>query len=509
MTPPETTPQGDAEIDRPATASNRMGHDKSATSEGKSATSEAKSATGDVPSATSNSMWGGRFADGPAAIMEEINASIDFDRVLAAQDIRGSKAHAGMLVAQGILSEEDGQAIADGLDRIGAEIAAGDFVFSRALEDIHMNVEARLKDLVGDAAGRLHTARSRNDQVATDFRLWVREALDAIEAGLADVQRAMVDKAEAHADTVMPGFTHLQTAQPVTFGHHMLAYVEMLDRDRSRMRDASARLNLSPLGSAALAGTPYPIDREMTARALGFDGPTRNSLDAVSDRDFALEALSSASICAMHLSRLAEEIVVWCSAPFGFVKLSDAYTTGSSIMPQKRNPDAAELVRAKVGRIAGAFQTLMMVMKGLPLAYSKDMQEDKEPVFDALPALQLCIAATAGMVRDLQPNAARMKAAAGEGYSTATDLADWLVRALGMPFRRAHHVTGRIVAEAEARGAKLHELPLDAMQAIDADITEDVLSVLSVEASVASRTSFGGTAPDNVRAQVAFWRERL
>ncbi len=461
------------------------------------------------PAGARQKMWGGRFAAGPAAIMEEINASIDFDKRLAAQDIRGSKAHAAMLVAQGILSDEDGAAIQAGLDQIGADIAAGDFTFSRSLEDIHMNVESRLAELVGDAAGRLHTARSRNDQVATDFKLWVREALDAIEAGLADVQAAMVDVADAHADTVLPGFTHLQTAQPVTFGHHMLAYVEMLDRDRGRCRDARARMNLSPLGSAALAGTPYPIDRHRTAEALGFDGPTRNSLDAVSDRDFALEALAAASICAMHLSRLAEEIVIWCSAPFSFIKLTDAYTTGSSIMPQKRNPDAAELVRAKVGRIAGAFQTLMMVMKGLPLAYSKDMQEDKEPVFDALPALQLCIAATAGMVRDLTPNAEAMKTAAGGGFSTATDLADWLVRALDMPFRRAHHVTGRIVAEAETRGCKLDELPLDAMQAIDPDITAEVLDVLSVEASVASRTSFGGTAPDNVRAQVAFWRERL
>ena len=456
-----------------------------------------------------NSMWGGRFAAGPAAIMQEINASIDFDKLLAEQDIRGSKAHADMLVAQGILTKEDGEAIRSGLDQIAADIAAGDFAFSRELEDIHMNVEARLGELIGDAAGRLHTARSRNDQVATDFKLWVREALGAIERGLADVQAAMVEKAEAHAATVMPGFTHLQTAQPVTFGHHMLAYVEMLDRDRGRMRDAAARLNLSPLGSAALAGTPYPIDRHRTAEALGFDGPTRNSLDAVSDRDFALEALAAASICAVHLSRLAEEIVVWCSAPFGFVTLSDAFTTGSSIMPQKRNPDAAELVRAKVGRIAGAFQTLLMVMKGLPLAYSKDMQEDKEPAFDALPALQLAIAATAGMVRDLEPNVDRMRAAASGGYSTATDLADWLVRTLDMPFRRAHHVTGRIVAEAEARGCRLDELPLEAMQAIDAHITADVLDVLSVEASVASRTSFGGTAPENVRAQVAYWRKRL
>jgi argininosuccinate lyase len=456
-----------------------------------------------------NRMWGGRFAAAPDAIMAEINASIDFDKALYRQDIAGSKAHVAMLADRGIIAADDAAAIAKGLAAVLAEIEAGDFVFSRALEDIHMNVEARLAELVGPAAGRLHTARSRNDQVATDFRLWVRDALDTLDAGLKDLQRALVEKAAAHAATVMPGFTHLQTAQPVTFGHHLLAYVEMLARDRGRVADARRRLNECPLGSAALAGTSFPIDRHATAAALGFDRPTANSLDAVSDRDFALEALSVSSIAAVHLSRLAEEIVVWCSAPFSFVALSDRFTTGSSIMPQKRNPDAAELVRAKVGRILGAFTTLTVVMKGLPLAYSKDMQEDKEPTFDALANLSLAIAATAGMIRDLEPNKKAMRKAAGASYATATDLADWLVRVLGLPFREAHHVTGRIVAAAAAADVSLDRLPLAAMQAIEPRIGEEVRKVLTVDSSVRSRTSYGGTAPANVRRQAAAWTRRL
>ncbi|HWL03317.1 MAG TPA: argininosuccinate lyase [Xanthobacteraceae bacterium] len=457
----------------------------------------------------SNKMWGGRFASGPDAIMEEINASIGFDRHLYRQDITASKAHAAMLAKQGIITADDAQAIAQGLDTILSEIEAGNFTFSRALEDIHMNVESRLRDLIGPAAGRLHTGRSRNDQVATDFRLWVRDTIDQLDAALADYQRALADKALEHAGTVMPGFTHLQTAQPVTFGHHLLAYVEMAARDRGRFRDARARLNELPLGSAALAGTAFPLDRDMTAQALGFDRPTANSLDAVSDRDFVLETLAAASIAAMHLSRFAEEIVIWTSPLVALVALSDKFTTGSSIMPQKRNPDAAELVRAKTGRIIGALNGLLIVMKGLPLAYAKDMQEDKEGAMDALSALSLCIAAMAGMVRDMAPDAAKMKAAAGDGYATATDLADWLVRSLKMPFRDAHHVTGRIVGLAAERGVALHDLPLAAMQEVEPRITEDVRAGLSVEASVASRVSYGGTAPDNVRRQAQGWLERL
>jgi argininosuccinate lyase len=458
---------------------------------------------------TSHKMWGGRFAASPSAIMEEINASIGFDQRLAAQDIEGSKAHARMLARTGIIGEEDAERIISGLDTIAGEIRDGRFTFSRALEDIHMNVEARLRELIGPAAGRLHTARSRNDQVATDFRLYVRDAVDALDAALADLLRAFAEKALAHAGTVMPGFTHLQTAQPVTFGHHCLAYVEMLARDRGRFADARRRLNESPLGAAALAGTSFPIDREMTAQALRFDRPSANSLDAVSDRDFALETLSAGTILAIHLSRFAEEIVIWCSAPFRFVTLTDAFTTGSSIMPQKRNPDAAELVRAKTGRVLGAFVTLATVLKGLPLAYSKDMQEDKEPVFDALDALALTVAAASGMVRDMQPSGEAMRAQAGAGYSTATDLADWLVRSLSLPFRDAHHVTGSVVKEAERRGVPLDALPLDALQAIEPRITQDVYSVLSVESSVASRRSFGGTAPENVEAQARAWLDRL
>ncbi|WP_404401654.1 argininosuccinate lyase [Pelagibacterium halotolerans] len=457
----------------------------------------------------SNRMWGGRFASGPDAIMEEINASIGFDKRLYQQDIAGSIAHANMLGAVGILSAEDKDAIVSGLETVRDEIAQGKFTFSRALEDIHMNVESRLKDLIGDAAGRLHTARSRNDQVATDFKLYVRECVDMLTAQIETLQRVLLDKAEAHAGSVMPGFTHLQSAQPVTFGHHMLAYVEMLARDAGRFRDARARLNESPLGSAALAGTSFPIDREMTAQALGFDRPTANSLDAVSDRDFVLETLSAASICAMHLSRFAEELVIWSSAQFGFVTLSDKFSTGSSIMPQKRNPDAAELIRAKIGRIFGAFSSLLMVMKGLPLAYSKDMQEDKEVAFDALDNFSLCLAAMTGMAGDLSVNTDKMAAAAGAGFSTATDLADWLVRVANVPFREAHHITGRAVAAAEAKGCGLDALTIEDFKEIDERITSQVFKVLSVENSVKSRTSFGGTAPENVKAQVAAWRERL
>ena len=457
----------------------------------------------------SNRMWGGRFNQAPDAIMEELNASIDFDKALAAQDIAGSKAHARMLADQGIITTEDAAKIIAGLDTIASEIGEGKFTFSRALEDIHMNIEARLKDLAGDAAGRLHTARSRNDQVATDLRLWVREAIEELDGRLHALLLELATKADAHHDTIMPGFTHLQSAQPVTFGHHLLAYVEMFARDRGRFADARARLNESPLGAAALAGTAFPIDRDNTAAALGFDRPAANSLDAVSDRDFALETLAAASICAMHLSRIAEEIVIWSSAQFHFIALSDRFTTGSSIMPQKRNPDAAELVRAKAGRIIGALNALLIVMKGLPLAYSKDMQEDKEQVFDALPALSLCLAAMAGMVADMEPDRERLKAAAGADYATATDLADWLVREIDLPFRDAHRVTGKIVAVAEQRGLALEALPLADMQAIHPAITKDVFDVLSVEASVASRTSFGGTAPENVRAQARQWLARL
>ncbi|MEZ5909747.1 MAG: argininosuccinate lyase [Hyphomicrobiaceae bacterium] len=454
-------------------------------------------------------MWGGRFKMSPARIMEEINASIAFDQRLAPQDIRGSKAHAAMLAAQGIISREDARKIGQGLDTILSEIERGEFTFSRALEDVHMNVEQRLSELVGEPAGRLHTARSRNDQVATDFRLFVRDWIDGCDAGLAALQLALARKAEAHHATVMPGFTHLQPAQPVTFGHHCLAYVEMLGRDRGRLADARRRLNECPLGSAALAGTSFPIDRHATAAALGFDRPTANSLDGVSDRDFALETLAAATITALHLSRLAEEIVIWMTPQFGFIRLTDRFTTGSSIMPQKRNPDAAELVRAKVGRIAAAFQGLAMVMKGLPLAYSKDMQEDKEAAFDALDSLSLVIAAMSGMIEDLEPDAERMRAAAGRGYANATDLADWLVRTLKLPFREAHHVTGRIVALAEARGLDLEALPLAVMQQADSRITEDVFSVLGLDASVRSRRSYGGTAPQNVRKMARQWLKRL
>jgi len=457
----------------------------------------------------SNKMWGGRFSDKPAAVMAEINTSIDVDRRLFRQDIAASKAHAQMLAKRGIITRQDAKKIAQGLDKILSEIAGGKFRFKRALEDIHMNVEARLAELIGPAAGRLHTARSRNDQVATDFRLWVRDTLDALDAQLADYQRALAQKAQAHAATVMPGFTHLQTAQPVTFGHHLLAYVEMAARDRGRFADARKRLNESPLGAAALAGTSFPLDRAMTAKALGFDRPMANSLDAVSDRDFVLEALAAAAITAVHLSRFAEEIVIWTSPLVGFLKLSDRYTTGSSIMPQKRNPDAAELVRAKAGGIIGALTALLVVMKALPLAYQKDMQEDKAGAMEALDALALCLAAMAGMVRDMKPDTARMARAAGEGYATATDLADWLVRTLKMPFREAHHVTGRIVAAAEAAGVPLERLPLADMRKIEPRIGKAVYEVLSVEKSVASRKSFGGTAAGNVRREAAKWLKRL
>jgi argininosuccinate lyase len=457
----------------------------------------------------SNKMWGGRFSSSPDAIMEAINASIDVDRHLYRQDIAASKAHAAMLAQQGIITADDASKIQSGLDTILSEIEAGKFEFQRALEDVHMNVESRLAELIGAPAGRLHTARSRNDQVATDFRLWVRDTIDALDKELVSFQLALVEKAQDHSDTVMPGLTHLQTAQPVTFGHHLLAYVEMVERDRGRFADARKRLNECPLGSAALAGTSFPLDREMTAKALGFDRPTANSLDAVSDRDFVMETLAAATICAVHLSRLAEEIVIWTSPLTGLMRLSDKFTTGSSIMPQKRNPDAAELVRAKTGRIAGALQTIIVVMKGLPLAYQKDMQEDKEGAMDALSALSLCIAAMTGMVRDIEPEPARMKKAAGEGYATATDLADWLVRTLNIPFRKAHHITGSIVAEAAKAGVPLHRLPLAAMQAVEPGITEEVFTVLSVDRSVASRTSFGGTAPKNVRAQAKKWLKRL
>ena len=454
---------------------------------------------------SANAQWGGRFAAGPSAIMQEINASIGFDRKLWRQDIRGSLAHAAMLAHIGLITGEDEHAIRQGLEGIAQEIEAGHFPFSADLEDIHMNIEARLTDRIGEAGKRLHTARSRNDQVATDFRLWVRDAIDGLSAQIADVMRALAERAAAYAGDVMPGFTHLQTAQPVTFGHHLLAYVEMLDRDRGRLADCRKRLNISPLGSAALAGTSFPIDRHMTAAALGFDGPTRNSLDAVSDRDFALEFLSAAAISAMHLSRFAEEIVIWCSAPYRFIRLSDAFTTGSSIMPQKRNPDAAELVRAKTGRITGSLVGLLTVMKGLPLAYAKDMQEDKEPVFDAAEAWGLSLAAIAGMTRDMTPVLERMRALAGSGFSTATDLADWLVRVLKLPFREAHHITGRLVALAEGKGVDLADLSLAEMQSVHDGITDNVFTVLTVDASVASRVSFGGTSPVNVAREAAQW----
>ncbi len=458
---------------------------------------------------SANQMWGGRFAAGPDAIMEAINASISFDQRMARQDIEGSRAHAAMLAATGIITDKDSEAIREGLLTVLSEIEAGEFAFSTALEDIHMNVEARLKDLIGEPAGRLHTGRSRNDQVALDFRMWVRDQLDALDGALIALIHALLGQAEAGADWVMPGFTHLQTAQPVTWGHHMMAYVEMLGRDLSRVRDARNRMNESPLGAAALAGTSFPIDREMTAKALGFDRPAANSLDAVADRDFALEFLGAASICAMHLSRLSEELVIWSSAQFRFVKLSDRFSTGSSIMPQKKNPDAAELIRAKIGRIFGANVALMTVMKGLALTYSKDMQEDKEQVFDAADNLMLALAAMEGMVRDLEAQQDNLRSAAASGFSTATDLADWLVRVLGMPFREAHHITGALVAAAETKGVDLPELELAEMQAVCGEITQDVYTVLTVEASVASRTSYGGTAPSQVRKQIARWREEL
>jgi argininosuccinate lyase len=456
-----------------------------------------------------NTMWGGRFAAKLAEIMEEINASIDFDKRLWRHDILGSKAHVVMLGATGIVKPSEADEIARGLDKIMAEIETGKFTFSRSLEDIHLNVESRLRELIGPVAGKLHTARSRNDQVATDFRLYVRDEIGATEGALHALQLALANKALAYAGAVMPGFTHLQTAQPITFGHHLLAYVEMLGRDRGRFADAAKRLDECPLGAAALAGTSFPIDREATARDLGFARPAANSLDAVSDRDFALEALAAASIAAMHLSRLAEEVVNWTSPQWGLVRLTDKFTTGSSIMPQKRNPDAAELVRAKIGRIAGAFQALLMVMKGLPLAYAKDMQEDKEPVFDALDALKLGIAAMTGMVEDLEPDLKAMKRAAAMGHSTATDLADWLVLKLGLPFREAHHITGKIVALAESKGLDLKKLPLSDLKSVEQRITKDVYSTLDVAGSVKSRTSFGGTAPANVKRAAKRWIKRL
>ncbi len=457
----------------------------------------------------SNKMWGGRFASGPDSIMEDINASIDFDRHLYRQDIAASKVHAEMLAKQGIIAADDAKKIAQGLDTILSEIEKGSFSFKRALEDIHMNIESRLSELIGPAAGRLHTARSRNDQVATDFRLWTRDQIDMLDAALAGFQRALAEKALTHAATVMPGFTHLQTAQPVTFGHHLLAYVEMTARDRGRLADVRKRLNESPLGAGALAGTSFDLDRAMTAKALGFDRPMANSLDAVSDRDFAMEMLAAAAIAAVHLSRLAEEIVIWSSPLVGLIRLSDKFTTGSSMMPQKRNPDAAELVRAKAGRIIGALDALLIVMKGLPLAYAKDMQEDKEGVMDALAALSLSVAAMTGMVRDMEPDSGRMKKAAGEGYATATDLADWLVRELKMPFREAHHATGKIVAKAAEAGVALHRVPLNDMRAVEPRIDERVFNVLSVSRSVKSRTAYGGTAPKNVRAQAKKWLRKL
>ena len=462
-----------------------------------------------MSSSSANQQWGGRFAEGPSAIMAAINASIGFDRKMWRQDIQGSLAHAAMLAHVGIISAEDEAAIRGGLGKIAARIEAGDFPFDDALEDIHMNIEARLTETIGEAGKRLHTGRSRNDQVALDVRLWVRDAIDGLSGQITDVMRALVARAEEHAGSVMPGFTHLQPAQPVTFGHHMLAYVEMLSRDLSRLADCRARLNESPLGAAALAGTGFAIDRHMTAKALGFDRPMRNSLDAVASRDFAAEFLFCCAMCNTHLSRLAEEIVIWTNPYFGFVKLSDAFTTGSSIMPQKRNPDAAELVRGKTGRVIGALMGMLTVMKGLALTYFKDMQEDKEGIFDAAETLTLSLAATAGMVRDMKPQTERLAAAAGAGFSTATDLADWLVRSLKMPFRDAHHVTGTLVARAEARSVDLSGLTLAEMQAVEPRITQGVFDVLTVQASVRSRISYGGTAPDNVAAMAAEWKAKL
>jgi argininosuccinate lyase len=461
-----------------------------------------------APTAPASAMWGGRFAGGPAAIMQRINASIDFDQRLYAQDIRGSKAHCKMLVKQGIITAADGEVILAGLEQVLQEIESGKFPFRTELEDIHMNVEGRLAEIIGEAAGRLHTARSRNDQVATDFRLWVRDAIDGMEAALKGLQEVLLTRAEEHAATVMPGFTHLQAAQPVTMGHHLMAYVEMIGRDRSRLSDARARLNESPLGSAALAGTSFPIDRHFTAEQLDFARPMANSLDGVSDRDFALEFMSACAICAVHLSRLAEELVIWTSAQFRFVKLSDAFTTGSSIMPQKRNPDAAELIRAKTGRVIGDLNALLVVMKGLPLAYSKDMQDDKEPVFECADTMELAIAAMTGMLGDMVVNTDVLAKAAGAGFTTATDIADWCVRELKMPFRRAHHVAGSLVKLAEDKGCDLPDLSLEEMRSVEPGITEAARAVLSVASSVASRTSFGGTAPDNVRAAVAASRAK-
>jgi argininosuccinate lyase len=454
-------------------------------------------------------MWGGRFSAKPDQIMEAINASIDVDKRLAEEDIAGSKAHAAMLAKTGVLSKADAAAIDAGLDQVLGEIRDGKLSYSKALEDIHMNVESRLKEIIGEPAGRLHTARSRNDQVATDFRLWVKSACGMRIRQIETLMKALLAQAEAHAGSVMPGFTHLQTAQPVTFGHHLMAYVEMLSRDHGRFGDAIARMNESPLGAAALAGTGFPIDRDMTAAALGFEKPMASSLDAVSARDFALEALAALAICAGHLSRLAEELVIWSSAQFGFVRLSDAWSTGSSIMPQKRNPDAAELVRAKTGKALGALVGLFTIMKGLPLAYSKDMQEDKATTFEAFDALDLSLQAMTGMISTMTPNVERMRASAASGFSTATDLADWLVRTLNIPFREAHHITGAAVKAAEQAGVALPDLPLATLQGIEPRITQDVFAVLTVEASVASRQSYGGTAPVRVREQIAAWKERL
>ena len=462
-----------------------------------------------TPPAAGQAMWGGRFSDKPAELMQAINVSIGFDRRLALQDLAGSRAHAAMLRKAGVISSDDEAAIQKGLAQIGEEIAGGSFPFREEFEDIHMNVEARLRELIGPSAGRLHTARSRNDQVALDFRMWVREACDRTAALIRSLQVALLAKAEAHAETLMPGFTHLRPAQPVTFGHHLMAYVEMFGRDASRFVDARARMNESPLGAAALAGSPFPIDRHMTAETLGFARPTANSLDSVSDRDFALEALAAGSISALHLSRLAEEIVIWMTPQFGFIRLTDAFTTGSSIMPQKKNPDAAELIRAKTGKALGSFNQLAVVMKGLPLAYSKDMQEDKVPTFEAFDALELSLRAMAGMVQDLEPNAERMAAAAGAGFSTATDLADWLVRELNLPFRDAHHVTGAAVKRAEELDCDLPGLPLAELQKLEPRIGDSVYQVLTPAASVASRKSYGGTAPEQVRAQITRWKEIL
>ena len=450
-------------------------------------------------------MWGGRFSRGPSAIMEAINACTDVDQRLARQDIAGSKAHAQMLAEQGIISSADARQIVAGLDSILEEVESGRFVFSAALEDVHMNIEAALKERIGEPAGRLHTARSRNDQVATDFRLWCRDALSEAEHGLRALQRVLIDRAGEEVDTLLPGFTHLQTAQPVSLGHHLLAYVEMFDRDRGRLADARARLNESPLGAAALSGTSYPIDRQRTAAALGFDRPMRNSLDAVSARDFALETLAALTISGVHLSRLADEIVLWTSAQFGFARLSDAFSTGSSIMPQKRNPDAAELIRAKVGSALGAFSALTLTLKALPLAYSKDMQEDKAPVFRAVDDYALCLAAMTGMMADIQFERDTMEAAAGFGHATATDLADWLVREHGVPFREAHHIIGQTVAAADARDCALWELPVEVLQQIDARFDASVIDILSPRASAMSKQSYGGTSPLRVREQVEFW----